>query len=121
MQARRRPSAPTSEERLTVAYARVSTEDQAREGVSLEAQETRLRAYITGMGWEIADVIVDAGMSARTMGRPGLQKILTGIRDRSIGRVVVTKMDRLTRSVRERPAGRIQRRRRRPRLHRRAP
>lgn len=101
MQARRRLSQLTSDERLTVAYVRVSTEDQAREGVSLEAQEARLRAYVIGMGWELAEVVVDGGVSARTTERPGLQKILAGLCDRSIGRVVVMKLDRLTRSVRD--------------------
>jgi site-specific DNA recombinase len=46
-------------------------------------------------------VIVDAGVSARTTERPGLQKIIAGLHDRSIGRVVVMKLDRLTRSVRD--------------------
>jgi len=53
------------------------------------------------MGWELAEVVIDAAVSARTTERPGLQKILAGLRDRSIGRVIVVKLDRLTRSVRD--------------------
>jgi site-specific DNA recombinase len=105
MQVRRRLSqiaaTTANDKRLTVAYIRVSTEDQANEGISIPAQEAKLRAYGGGMGWELAEVIVDAGESARTTERPGLQKILGGLRDSSIGRVVVVKLDRLTRSVRD--------------------
>lgn len=72
-------------ERSTVAYVRVSSDQQVVEGMSLEAQEARLRAYAGGMGWELADVVVDAGLSAKTIDRPGLQAILAGLRNESIG------------------------------------
>ena len=60
-----------------VGYVRVSTERQASEGVSLEAQEARLRAWAAGQGLTLAAVHVDAGLSGgRADNRPGLQAAL---------------------------------------------
>lgn len=86
-------------ERSTVGYVRVSTDEQADRGISLEAQEARLRAYALATVRQLAEVIVDAGESAKTLRRPGMQKILAGIRSGEIGTVVALKLDRLTRSV----------------------
>jgi hypothetical protein len=64
--ARRKPrkTAKTATVRL-VGYARVSTEDQAREGVSLEAQRERLAAYATAHGLELVGIETDAGISGK--------------------------------------------------------
>lgn len=85
----------------TVAYIRVSTDKQADRGVSLEAQEARIRAYATLYGLELVDVIVDAGESAKSLGRPGLQRALGLLRGRKADALLVVKLDRLTRSVRD--------------------
>jgi site-specific DNA recombinase len=90
-----------SRQRITVGYCRVSTDEQSREGVSLEAQQARIRAYALATGRELSDVIVDAGESAKTLQRPGMQRILAGVRSGEIGAVVALKLDRLTRSVRD--------------------
>ena len=87
--------------RATVGYVRVSTDDQAENGVSLAAQEERLRAYAVATGRELDEIVVDAGESAKTVNRPGLQRIFAGIRAGEIGAVVILKLDRLTRSVRD--------------------
>src|SRR4029077_3563986 len=87
--------------RISVGYVRVSTDDQAATGVSLEAQETRLRAYALATGRELAEVVIDAGESAKTLERPGMTRILAGIRSGEIGAIVSLKLDRLTRSVRD--------------------
>jgi site-specific DNA recombinase len=87
--------------RLSIGYVRVSTDDQAENGVSLAAQEERLRAYAVATGRELDELVIDAGESAKTMNRPGLRRILAGVRDRSVGCVVILKLDRLTRSVRD--------------------
>mgnify|MGYP001478974391 CR=1 FL=1 len=84
-----------------IGYARVSTQDQAREGFSLDAQETRLRAYAVAVGRTIDEVIIDAGQSAKTLQRPGLQRLLSDVRHGSVAAIVVVKLDRLTRSVRD--------------------
>src|SRR5437879_2141274 len=88
-------------ERKTIGYCRVSTDEQARDGVSLDAQEARLRSYALATARELSDVIVDSGESAKSLQRPGMQQILAGIRSGEIGAVVSLKLDRLTRSVRD--------------------
>jgi len=89
------------EDRRTVAYVRVSTEDQATNGVSLDAQEARIAAYAVAMGFEVSEVIRDAGASAKSLQRPGIAKVLDGVRAGTIGRVVILKLDRMTRSTRD--------------------
>jgi site-specific DNA recombinase len=98
---RSRKNAVATENRKTVAYVRVSTQDQATEGVSLNAQEARIGAYCAAMGFDVSEVIRDAGESAKSLQRPGMATVLAGIRDGSIERVVVLKLDRLTRSMRD--------------------
>lgn len=90
-----------SNDRKILAYARVSTDEQARDGVSLDAQEARLRAFATATDRVLAEVVVDDGKSAKTLQRPGMERILAGIRAGEIGTVVALKLDRLTRSVRD--------------------
>jgi site-specific DNA recombinase len=87
--------------RRTIGYVRVSTEDQAREGVSMAAQEARIAAYCTAMGWHVSEVISDAGESAKTLKRPGIVRLLEYVSAGGIERIVVAKLDRLTRSVRD--------------------
>lgn len=83
------------------AYVRVSTEEQATEGVSLEAQEATLRAYCTLRGVDLAEVIVDAGVSA---GKPlhtreGGARLLSLVRTGAVQAVVTYKLDRLFRDA----------------------
>lgn len=87
--------------RPAVGYARVSTEEQSREGVSLAAQEARIRAFCTAQGLPLADVLVDAGQSASTLSRPALRELLTRVETGTVGTVVVAKLDRLTRRTRD--------------------
>jgi site-specific DNA recombinase len=84
-----------------VGYARVSTEEQSREGVSLAAQEARIRAFCAAQGLPLADVLVDAGQSASTLDRPALRELLTRVETGTVGTVVVAKLDRLTRRTRD--------------------
>jgi site-specific DNA recombinase len=86
-----------------IGYVRVSTDDQAREGVSLDVQETRIRAYCEAKGWLLVSVVRDEGKSAKDLRRPGLQEILATLpkRQRCFDVLVVVKLDRLTRSVRD--------------------
>ncbi len=86
-------------DRVSVGYVRVSTDEQARDGVSLDAQEARLRAFAMATGRELVEVVVDDGQSAKSLQRPGMARILDGIRSGRIGAVVALKLDRLTRSV----------------------
>lgn len=82
-----------------VLYARCSSSEQALEGVTLEAQEARMRAYADLYGIEIVGVIVDAGQSAKSLNRSGLQVALTMLESGQAEAIVINKLDRLTRSV----------------------
>jgi DNA invertase Pin-like site-specific DNA recombinase len=82
---------------------RVSTNEQAEKGVSLAAQEQRIRAYCKGKGWQCLEVVRDDGYSVKDLKRPGLRRILGEIscKGRGFEGLVVAKLDRLTRSVRD--------------------
>jgi site-specific DNA recombinase len=84
-----------------VGYVRVSTEEQANHGVSLAAQEQKLRQYCELFSHELTEVIVDGGQSAKTLNRPGLQRALELIKTGEAAGILVLKLDRLTRSVRD--------------------
>jgi site-specific DNA recombinase len=84
-----------------IAYVRVSTEKQADEGVSLDAQRAQLAAYAGLYGLQIVETIVDAGESAKSLQRPGLARALAMLADGLADGLLVTKLDRLTRSVRD--------------------
>lgn len=84
-----------------IGYVRVSTEEQATQGVSLAAQEQKLRAYADLYGHELVSVVVDGGQSAKTLNRPGLRQVLGALQAGEVEAVLVLKLDRLTRSVRD--------------------
>ena len=84
-----------------VAYIRVSTDKQADEGVSLAAQRAKVRAMAQLHEAELVEVIVDAGESAKSMNRPGLRRLLGLVEAGTVDAVIVAKLDRLTRSVKD--------------------
>lgn len=84
-----------------VAYVRVSTEKQADAGQSLEAQQAKVTAYAGLYDLELVEVVVDAGASAKTLDRPGLTRALAMLKSGKADALVVVKLDRLTRSVRD--------------------
>ena len=84
-----------------IGYARVSTDKQADRGVSLEAQQEKIRAMAVVQGAELVDVIVDAGESAKTLDRPGMERLLVLVDARKVDTVIIAKLDRLTRSVKD--------------------
>jgi site-specific DNA recombinase len=83
----------------TIAYLRVSTEKQADKGVSLDVQRAKVAAYATLYDLEVVEVIVDAGESAKSLDRPGLQRALGMLKAGTAEALLVVKLDRLTRSV----------------------
>ncbi|MBE6513543.1 MAG: recombinase family protein [Thermoplasmata archaeon] len=77
-------------------YARVSTEDQAVEGYSLDAQVMRMEAYCRVRGWEVAGVYRDEGYSGRNAHRPEYSRMMDEID--SWDTILVLKMDRIHRN-----------------------
>ena len=84
-----------------IGYLRVSTDTQAEEGVSLAAQRSKLAAYADLYDIELVDIIVDSGASARSLKRDGLQKALRLLESGQADAILVAKLDRLTRSIRD--------------------
>jgi DNA invertase Pin-like site-specific DNA recombinase len=82
-------------------YARVSSEKQAEFGVSLDAQQEKIRAMAVLHSATLAEIIVDGGESAKTLNRSGMQRLLALVDERKIDAVIVAKLDRLTRSVKD--------------------
>ena len=82
-------------------YVRVSTEGQADGGVSLDAQRAKLAAYCTALDLDLVGVEVDAGLSAKSLDRPGLTRALGTLTRGDASALLVVKLDRLTRSVRD--------------------
>lgn len=89
-----------AERERAAVHIRVSTEDQAANGVSLAMQETRLRALCKERGWKVAGVYRD-GHSAKNVKRPALQRLLGDAVAGKFDVVCAHKLDRLTRSVRD--------------------
>jgi len=84
-----------------IGYIRVSTQGQVDDGVSLSAQKAKLEAYAALYELTLVDIIVDAGVSAKTLGRPGLQRALGMLRKSTANALLVAKLDRLTHSVKD--------------------
>ena len=82
-------------------YCRVSTDEQAREGVSLDAQRSRIRAYCQAKELELVDMLTDDGISGKTLERPALQALVARCERGEVRNVVVVKLDRLTRRTRD--------------------
>ena len=84
-----------------IGYARVSSEDQAQHGISLDAQEEKIRLYAELHGLQLVTpgVIVDAGVSAKNLDRPGLARALAMLDRGEVAGLVVFKLDRLTRNL----------------------
>src|SRR5205807_640015 len=84
----------------TIAYLRVHGR-AGRPGVSLDAQRAKVRAYAELYELQLVEVVVDAGASAKTLDRPGLQRALAMLRRGEAEALLVAKLDRLTKSVRD--------------------
>jgi site-specific DNA recombinase len=80
-------------------YARVSTEDQARHGYSLESQLEACRKYAQERGWVVVAEEVDGGVSGASLDRPGLNRIRDLAQAGEFDFLVVYDLDRLSRKV----------------------
>ena len=92
---------PARAENVAVLYVRVSTDEQVRHGVSLAAQEERLRAYCVMRGFTVVATIRDEGVSAykHLHTRPGGAELLSLIDTGKARHVVAYKLDRLFRNA----------------------
>lgn len=85
-----------------IGYIRVSTEEQAREGISLAYQRAKIEAYAELHDIDLDEVVVDEGASAKNIeGRQGASKVIEMAKKRDIDAVIVYKLDRLFRNAQE--------------------
>lgn len=82
-------------------YPRVSTDDQVREGFSLDEQEKEMKKLCMYKNYQIYKVYREEGVSAKNMNRPKFQEMLQDLKDGKINRIIVYKLDRLTRSIQD--------------------
>lgn len=82
-----------------LAYLRVSTSEQADSRAGIDAQRAAILAEASRRGWEQVEFIEDAGISAKSLNRPGLQDALARLKRGDGTILVVSKMDRLSRSL----------------------
>jgi DNA invertase Pin-like site-specific DNA recombinase len=84
-----------------IAYTRVSTSEQADSGAGLEAQRAAILAEAERRGWQEADLtfVEDAGYSGKDLNRPGIAAALDALRHHRADALVVSKLDRLSRSM----------------------
>ena len=82
-------------------YTRVSTEDQAKEGYSLEVQREYLESFTKREGYEVFKVYSDDGISAYSTRRPALQELLVDAKAKRFELVVVYKIDRFSRNLKD--------------------
>ena len=87
--------------RTVVGYVRVSSQEQADSGVSIDAQKARLASYCDAMGLSLVATYCDAGISGGTLDRPGLQDALAALKKGAAHGLLIAKLDRLTRNVRD--------------------
>lgn len=84
-----------------VGYIRVSTEGQAERGLSLENQRHTIKSYCEIYDLELVDIIVDEGLSAKTLNRPGIQRAIEMTQSGEADGIICAKLDRLTRSIKD--------------------
>jgi len=82
-------------------YTRVSTEDQAKEGYSLEVQREYLESFAKREGYEIYQVYSDDGISGYSLERPALKNLIEDANQRKFDPVLVYKIDRFSRNLRD--------------------
>jgi site-specific DNA recombinase len=80
-------------------YARVSTDEQAREGYSIGAQRDRLLAFCRAQGWDVTGIYIDDGHSGAKLDRPALNRLRDDARARIFDLVLVWKVHRMSRKV----------------------
>ena len=83
-------------------YVRVSTEDQAKHGYSMAAQEEALKNYCAALGYDVYKIYKDEGKSAKDMkNRPAMQKLLEDAEAKKFAAIFIYKLDRFSRSLKD--------------------
>jgi len=81
-------------------YTRVSTEDQAREGYSIEVQQEYLLDHAKRMGWEVYKIYSD-DVSGYVIDRPALNEMLEDAKRKKFELIITYKLDRFSRKLKD--------------------
>ncbi len=90
-----------AKKQVAAIYIRVSTDYQAEEGYSIDAQKEQLSAYCISKGIKNYEFYIDGGWSGSNIDRPEMQRLIKDVKDGKISHVVVYKLDRLSRSQKD--------------------
>lgn len=82
-----------------VGYIRVSTEDQAKEGISLVVQEEKILTYAKLWNLGSVEIIRDEGRSAKNLKREGVQEVIRLVKEGEVKHLIIYKIDRLSRDA----------------------
>jgi DNA invertase Pin-like site-specific DNA recombinase len=82
-----------------IGYARVSTSEQGASGAGLEAQRSAITAMCDARGWELVAIHEDIASGKSRKRRPGLDAAIAACEDGKAGALIVSKLDRLSRSM----------------------
>lgn len=85
----------------TAIYVRVSTNEQAEEGYSIDEQIDKLKKFCEVKDWQVAGIYKDPGFTGSNVDRPGLKKLIRDVENKKIETVLVYKLDRLSRSQKD--------------------
>ena len=82
-------------------YSRVSTQEQAEHGHSIDEQKDRMEKYCDALGWTSRKNYTDAGFSGANTDRPALKQLIRDVKCGTVEKVLVYKLDRLSRSQKD--------------------
>lgn len=88
-------------QQVAAIYIRVSTDYQAEEGYSIDAQKEQLSAYCISKGIKKYEFYIDGGWSGSNIERPEIQRLIRDVKENKISHVIVYKLDRLSRSQKD--------------------
>ena len=80
-------------------YVRVSTEEQAKEGLSIYAQIDKCKSFCNARDWDVFKIYKDAGYSAGSLNRPALELLLRDAKEKKFNIILVYKIDRFSRKL----------------------
>tara|TARA_Y100000310_G_scaffold332452_1_gene408059 strand:- start:244 stop:1023 length:780 start_codon:yes stop_codon:yes gene_type:complete len=86
---------------LVAIYIRVSTQEQAEKGFSLNAQQEALENYAKALGYELYKIYRDEGKSGKDLKRPEMAKLLNDAEQRKFQAIFIYKLDRFSRSLKD--------------------
>ena len=87
--------------KIAAIYIRVSTDYQAEEGYSIEAQKEQLSAYCVSKNIKNYEYYIDGGWSGSNINRPEIKRLIQDINEDKVSHVIVYKLDRLSRSQKD--------------------